>query len=131
MSSERPSCPVAQELSGRSLAPAERGAFVAVNFIDCKPEYAERFECMFCSRARAIDRMPGFLGMEVLKCTESGQPYLVVSHWKDEASFNAWVGSPEFHEGHRRAFEDMAAAKARGEEPPMKSDFKTYSVLTR
>lgn len=76
-----------------------------------------------------IDRMPGFLGMNVLKCTESGKPYLVVSYWETEAHFQAWVGSPEFYEGHKRAFADLNASKERGEEPPMTSDFLTYTVL--
>lgn len=112
------------------MSTTDRPPFVAINFIECNPEYVERFEMLFSSRVHAIDRMPGFLGMEVLKCTERDKPYLVVSRWKDEQSFQAWVGSPEFHEGHKRAFEDLRAAKARGEESPMKSDFRTYTVLT-
>ncbi|MGE0001199.1 MAG: antibiotic biosynthesis monooxygenase [Fimbriimonadaceae bacterium] len=105
--------------------------FVAVNEIRCEPDYCERFECLFCTRAKAIDRMPGFLEMMLLKPNEEGKPYLVVSKWVDEASFRAWVGSPEFHEGHKRAFEDLAEAKREGRNPPMTSDFGTYSVLTR
>ena len=103
--------------------------FVAVNEIHCEPDYCERFECLFCTRAQAIDRMPGFIEMMVLRPNEPGKPYLVVSRWKDEASFRAWVGSPEFHEGHQRAFADLAEAKKKGETPPMKSDFGTYTVL--
>jgi len=74
--------------------------------------------------------MPGFVRMKVLRAHDSDEPYLVVSEWTDEASFRAWVGSPEFHEGHKRGFEDLAEAKARGEESPMSSTFTTYSVLT-
>lgn len=123
-------CPISEPSSPVSPEIREAVGFVAINYIDCKPEYAERFECLFCSRARAIDRMPGFLGMHVLKCKDSDEPYLVVSYWKSEEHFQAWVGSPEFHEGHRRAFADLQAYKERGEEPPMRSQFKTYSVLT-
>lgn len=108
----------------------ETAGFVAINYIDCKPHYAERFECLFCSRARMIDNMPGFIGMKVLKSEDSKDPYLVVSYWTDKASFEAWVGSPEFYEGHKRAFADLKEYKERGEEPPMKSDFKTYSILS-
>lgn len=115
--------------AGDALKKSNAG-FVAINYIDCKPHYRERFECLFCSRARAIDRMPGFIEMHVLKSTGEQDPYLVVSYWKDRASFEAWVGSPEFIEGHKRGFEDLRAAKERGEEPPMTSDFKTYAVLT-
>lgn len=124
-------CPIAAAGSTKQIDPAAAASagFVAINYIACKPDYRDRFECLFCSRARMIDNMPGFLGMKVLRCTEEQQPYLVVSFWTDEASFQAWVGSPQFHEGHKRAFEDLRAYKERGEEAPMKSDFKTYSVI--
>jgi heme-degrading monooxygenase HmoA len=106
-------------------------SFVAVNHIKVRPEYRARFEELFSTRARAIDTMPGFHHMEVLKPSSDEAAYLVVSHWDDEPSFRAWVGSPEFIEGHKRGFADLAEAKARGEEPPMHSDFHTYEVLTR
>lgn len=122
-------CPTAADLAARAHVPSEKAGFVAINTIRCRESYVERFECLFCTRAKAIDRMPGFLGMEVLKCNDTGQPYLIVSHWADEACFRAWVGSPEFQEGHRRGFEDLKSAKERGEEPPMSSEFRTYSVL--
>lgn len=104
--------------------------FVAINFIDCDAEYVDRFEYLFKTRARAIDRVEGFIEMSVLKPEENGQ-YLVVSRWKSKEAFDAWVGSPEFHEGHKRAFADMAEYKAQGKPAPMKSDFKVYSILCR
>lgn len=116
--------------AGEVGAVPEGAGFVAINTIRCRADYTERFECLFCSRAKAIDRMSGFLGMHVLKCKSPDEPYLVVSYWTDEASFKAWVGSPEFHEGHARAFADLKAAKERGEQPPVTSDFHTYDVLT-
>lgn len=107
-----------------------RPGFVAVNTIHCAPEYVARFTDLFETRAQAIDRMPGFLGMYVLAPHEEGGPYLVISHWVNNDAFEAWTGSPEFLEGHKRAFADLKAAKERGEEAPMKSSFHTYSVLT-
>lgn len=83
------------------------------------------------ARARAIDRIPGFRGMYVLRPQKEGDPNLVVSHWESEADFRAWAQSPEFLEGHMRGFEDMRKARERGEDPPMQSDFKTYEVITR
>lgn len=109
----------------------ESEGFVAINYITCKPEYRERFEYLFKTRARAIDRLPGFRGMYVLRPQREGDAYLVVSHWESEAHFKAWLQSPEFIEGHRRGFEDLREAKMRGEEPPMQSDFRTYEVITR
>jgi heme oxygenase (mycobilin-producing) len=105
--------------------------FVAINFISCKEHYRERFEELFGTRARAIDRMPGFVDMQVLKPRTQPGDYLIVSRWKSEEAFKDWTRSPEFLEGHRRGFEDLQKAKERGEEPPMKSDFKTYEVIAR
>jgi heme-degrading monooxygenase HmoA len=107
-----------------------RPAFVAINYISCKPHYCARFECLFCTRAKQIDTMPGFISMQVLRPQKEGEPYLIVSQWESEDAFRAWVGSPEFLEGHKRGFEDVTEAKKRGEEPPMTSNFQTYTVVT-
>jgi heme-degrading monooxygenase HmoA len=105
--------------------------FVAINYIECEPEYRQRFEELFGSRARQIDTMPGFVDMQVLRPSQEGDAYLIVSHWENEASFKAWTKSPAFLEGHKRGFADLAKAKAAGEKAPMKSDFKTYEVIAR
>ena len=105
--------------------------FVAINTIHCQPSYVPRFEALFQSRAHAIDRMPGFQNMQVLRPAKPGDPYLIVSHWESEHAFKSWTSSPEFLEGHRRGFEDVRQARERGEEPPMTSDFRTYEVLCR
>jgi len=113
-----------------SNAPNSGKKFVAINYITCKEEYKARFEELFSSRARAIDRMPGFLDMEVLKPSGNGDVYLIVSHWDNADAFKNWTKSPEFIEGHKRGFEDMKKYKDEGKEAPMSSDFKTYEVLT-
>jgi len=103
--------------------------FVAINYITCTETYRERFEELFTSRAGAIDEMPGFRRMHVLKPHEEEQDYLIVSEWDSEGSFKAWSKSNAFVKGHSRGFSDLEAARARGEEPPMKSRFCTYDVL--
>jgi heme oxygenase (mycobilin-producing) len=122
--------------------------FVAVNYITCRPEYRDRFEELFATRAKAIDRMPGFCGMQVLrphsrpgrpkkapKGVEGqggpGEAYLIVSFWRSGEDFEGWTGSPEFLEGHKRGFEDVRKAKEEGREPPMRSDFQVYEVIAR
>jgi heme-degrading monooxygenase HmoA len=104
--------------------------FVAINYISCEPHYRERFEQLFGSRAHAIDRMPGFVDMQVLKPNTEGE-YLIVSHWSSEEAFKTWTSSPEFLEGHKRGFEDIRKAREAGEKPPMSSTFKTYEVIAR
>lgn len=103
--------------------------FVAVNYINCNADYRERFEELFGSRAHAIDTMPGFIDMQVLKPLKEGDAYLIVSHWETEEAFKTWTSSPAFIEGHKRGFADLAKAKAEGKPMPMTSDFKTYQVI--
>lgn len=105
--------------------------FVAINMITCREDYRERFEKLFRTRAHAIDRMPGFCGMQVLKPHRVGDPYLVVSFWRSEEDFRRWVGSEEFREGHQRGFADLEEARSRGLDPPMHSEFCTYDVIAQ
>lgn len=103
--------------------------FVAINTIRCQNSYTTRFEELFSTRAHAIDTMPGFQKMNVLKSSEQPGEYLVVSYWDSEEEFSKWVGSSEFIEGHKRGFEDIRKAKEQGIEPPMISQFHTYKVI--
>lgn len=105
--------------------------FVAINYIQCTPEYKERFEELFATRARAIDTLPGFIDMQVLQPNTENDNYLIVSHWESEESFKNWTKSEQFLEGHKRGFADIAKAKAEGKEAPMTSSFKTYNVIAR
>lgn len=104
--------------------------FVAINYITCEPHYRERFEELFASRAKAIDRMPGFVDMQVLRPNGVGE-YLIVSHWASEEAFKTWTTSPEFLEGHKRGFDDIRKAREQGLKPPMSSSFKTYEVIAK
>jgi heme-degrading monooxygenase HmoA len=104
--------------------------FVAINYINCEPHYRERFEELFASRAKAIDRMPGFVDMQVLRPNGEGE-YLIVSHWASEEAFKTWTTSPEFLEGHKRGFDDIRKAREQGLKPPMSSSFKTYEVIAK
>lgn len=109
----------------------ENKKFVAINYIHCEENYRETFENLFATRARAIDKMPGFHFMEVLKPQTDNDPYLIVSHWDTEEHFTTWTKSPAFLEGHKRGFEDIRKAKEEGRKPPMSSSFKTYKVISQ
>lgn len=103
--------------------------FVAINYISCTDEYRERFETLFATRAKAIDRMPGFRNMQVLKPKDGIGDYLIISHWDNEDNFQTWTNSSEFIEGHKRGFADIAKARQEGREAPVKSVFRTYKVI--
>jgi heme oxygenase (mycobilin-producing) len=113
-----------------ATTPPRPGEFVAVNFISCQDSYRERFEQLFRSRAHAIDRVPGFRHMVVLRPERAGGDYLVVSFWLDRGAFDAWRKAPEFAEGHRRGFEDVRQAREQVGQPPMTSRMETYEILT-
>ena len=59
----------------------------------------------FAARAGAVDSQEGFEGFELLKPTDDRTTWLVVTRWRDEESFQAWVNSPAFGHGHRSAAE--------------------------
>ena len=104
--------------------------FVAINNITCQPEYVDRFEELFATRAGAIDKMPGFHRMHVLKPNQEGDDYLIVSYWDSEQHFQDWTQSEAFISGHQRGFADLEQAKREGRPMPMHSKFRTYHVLT-
>lgn len=104
--------------------------FVAINYISCHENFRARFEELFASRAHAIDTMPGFINMHVLRPASEGEDYLIVSYWQTEAAFKEWTSSEAFRIGHRRGFEEIAAARAEGRPAPMTSNFKTYQIIS-
>jgi heme-degrading monooxygenase HmoA len=55
----------------------------------------------FASRAGAVDNQEGFEGFELLRPTDGRTTWLVITRWRDEESFKAWVESPAFSHGHQ------------------------------
>ena len=52
-----------------------------MNRISVKPEFAEAFEERFRTRAGLVDQMPVFIRNEVLRPTQEGKPYIVLTYW--------------------------------------------------
>lgn len=73
------------------------------NRIYVNPEYAEQFEERFRQRAGLVDDMPGFQANLVLRPTEPGAPYVVLSFWDSREDFEAWTRSDAFAKGHARS----------------------------
>jgi len=76
--------------------------FVMMNRMTVLESDREHFEHLFETRAKAVDRRPGFMKAEILRPTK-GNTYIVMTHWKDKDSFLAWTKSSEHKEGHERA----------------------------
>ena len=75
--------------------------FVMMNRMTVPAEFRDKFEMTFRTRAKAVDRRPGFIRAEILR-PEQGNEYIVMTHWESQAAFDAWTGSEEYREGHRR-----------------------------
>jgi heme-degrading monooxygenase HmoA len=76
---------------------------IKINAIDVDPESGDELARRFAGRAGAVDQADGFEGFELLRPTDERAKWLVMTRWRDEDAFNAWVSSPAFAHGHRGA----------------------------
>jgi heme oxygenase (mycobilin-producing) len=85
---------------------------IKINAITVPPDGGDELARRFAARAGAVDNQDGFEGFELLRPTDDRTTWLVVTRWRDEAAFQAWVTSPAFGQGHRQAAEAAAHAHA-------------------
>ena len=78
---------------------------IKINAITVPAGSGDELAHRFAARAGAVAGAEGFEGFELLKPTDDRTQWLVLTRWKDDASFDAWVSSPSFAEGHRSAVE--------------------------
>ena len=65
-------------------------AVVKINAINVPPQAAEELERRFAARAGVVEGSPGFLGFQLLRPVAGETRYFVVTHWADDASYEAW-----------------------------------------
>jgi heme-degrading monooxygenase HmoA len=85
---------------------------VKINAITVPADSGDELARRFAARAGAVDDQDGFEGFELLKPTDERTTWLVVTRWRDDEAFKAWLNSPAFGHGHR-----SAAERAGGESP--------------
>lgn len=78
-------------------------SLVKINAITVPEGSGDELARRFAARAGAVDHAAGFEGFELMRPTDGRSTWLVVTRWKDEESFQAWVASPAFAHGHRGA----------------------------
>jgi heme-degrading monooxygenase HmoA len=76
---------------------------IVCNRIPVNPAYAKLFEERFMDRARLVDGMEGFLSFHLLRPDNPDNPYTVMTYWESKATYEAWVNSDAFKEGHARS----------------------------
>jgi heme-degrading monooxygenase HmoA len=57
----------------------------------------------FAARAGQVEQADGFEEFQLLRPADGRETWLVYTRWKDEDSFQAWVSSPAFGQGHAKA----------------------------
>ncbi len=83
---------------------------IKINAITVPAGAGDELAHRFAKRAGAVDQQDGFEGFELLRPTDGRNVWLVVTRWRDEAAFQAWVSSPAFGHGHSSATEGPQAA---------------------
>ncbi len=76
---------------------------VKINAITVRAGSGDELARRFAARAGAVDDAEGFEGFELMRPTDDRGVWLVLTRWRDEESFDAWVSSPAFAHGHRGA----------------------------
>jgi heme-degrading monooxygenase HmoA len=100
---------------------------IKINAITAREGSGDELARRFASRAGAVDHAEGFEGFELLRPTDDRDIWLVVTRWRDDESFNAWVSSPAFAHGHRGAGSDTGAGKAEDNPPPVGTHSELWS----
>jgi heme oxygenase (mycobilin-producing) len=73
---------------------------IKINAITVPEDSGDELALRFAKRAGAVDDQEGFEGFELLRPTDGRNQWLVVTRWRDEDAFEAWVSSPAFAHGH-------------------------------
>jgi heme-degrading monooxygenase HmoA len=73
---------------------------IKINALTVPPDGGDELARRFAARAGAVDSQEGFEGFELLRPTDGRSTWLVVTRWRDEASFEAWRTSSAFGAGH-------------------------------
>jgi heme oxygenase (mycobilin-producing) len=90
---------MASEVGERAMMVAM--TIVRINAITVPESGGDELARRFAERAGAVDQADGFEGFELLRPSDDRQTWLVLTWWRDEGAFAAWVASPAFAHGHR------------------------------
>lgn len=75
-------------------------------------EFRNRIRHAFEHRAKAVDALPGFEGFEMLSNVEDEKEgFIILTRWKDRASYEAYLTSDAFAKGHKGEKYDAAGSR--------------------
>jgi heme-degrading monooxygenase HmoA len=75
-------------------------SIVKINAITVPRERFDEFAERFASRAGKVEGADGFEAFELLRPNDDRDQCLVVTRWRSEEDFQAWLKSADFAAGH-------------------------------
>lgn len=96
---------------------------VKINAITVPRERFDEFARRFANRAGRVDQADGFEGFELLRPNDDREVCLVLTRWRSEDDFQAWVSSADFGAGHAQHRQDGPVGSA--------SELWSFDVLER
>ena len=81
---------------------------VKINAITVPAERADEMAARFAARAGQVGKSAGFEEFQLLRPTDDRTTWLVYTRWQDEESFQAWMESQAFSQGHAGGANDRA-----------------------
>ena len=75
-------------------------SIVKINAITVPRERFDEFAERFAARAGRVSGAPGFESFELLRPNDDREICLVLTRWRSEEDFLAWVASADFAAGH-------------------------------
>lgn len=96
------SVPHVSSASSSNVEPKrEAGLVVLSRFVIANGMTAE-VKAAFCARPHLVDDAPGYRHMEVISPRDRPEEIWLLTFWTDEASFQTWHHSHQYHESHKR-----------------------------
>jgi heme-degrading monooxygenase HmoA len=102
---------------------------VKINAITVREGSGDELARRFANRAGAVDDADGFEGFELMQPNDDRGTWLVITRWRDEDSFNAWVSSPAFAHGHRGPLGGGEAGPDAAAPPPVGTHSELWSYV--
>jgi len=96
---------------------------VKINAITVPRDRFDEFARRFAARAGRVSSAPGFESFELLRPNDDREVCLVVTRWRSEDDFRAWMESADFGAGHAQHREQGPVGTA--------SELWSFDVLER
>lgn len=84
--------------------------YVALSRLRVEPAQADRLVAAFRARAHLVDHADGFVDLEVWRSDRDAAEVIMVSRWRDRASFTAYMKSDAHRVSHDRIPAELDAA---------------------